>query len=68
MTVELAELMELVREKYCTQQEALAELGIGRSTLWRWISAGKIESYELGREILFEKDKVEQLKGQRYKR
>jgi len=41
------------------------ELEVSRMTLWRWVKAGKLQTYRIGREVLIEKAEVERLKAKR---
>lgn len=56
------ELIERVRSEFYTYAHAAKALGISKVTLWRWINAGKIQGYQLGREVMIEKIEVERLK------
>jgi len=48
-----------------TLTDAAQEIGVSKVTLWRWAKAGKVETYRIGREVLFEKAVVERLKAER---
>ena len=48
--------------KYYMLGEAAKITGRGRTTLWRWIRDGKLQSYRIGREVLIEKAEVEKLR------
>ncbi len=47
---------------YALLGDAAKETGVHRSTLWRWIRAGKLHSLKMGREVLIEKAELERLR------
>ena len=49
------------REVY-TLGEAAKVLAVNPVTVWRWINSGKMESYQIGREVLIEKAIVDEIR------
>ena len=45
--------------------DAAKELGVNRSTLWRWIKLGKASTYRIGGAVLIERRVLEDLKAKR---
>ncbi len=44
--------MTSAHRDYMTVKEAAAELGVSPSTIWRWISAGRIPAQRIGPKII----------------
>lgn len=58
-------IFDQVAKDFLTLGQAARTIGVTRVTLWRWMKAGKIEGYRLGREVFIEKMAVEKLKRSR---
>lgn len=54
--------LEEIRGDRLTKEEAVAYLGIGRRTLERWVSQGKLHAEKVGHFALFKSDEVEALR------
>jgi len=51
-----------ISDYFFTTKQASEILGINRITIWRWMKQGKIETQQVGREILIPKWQIELLK------
>lgn len=52
--------MQIVYYFY-TEQQAAKLLGVNRITIWRWIRNGKLNTQQVGREVLIPKWEIELL-------
>ena len=50
-----------IADHFYTLNEAAAELGVVRHTVWRWIKAGKLTAQKVGGVVLIEKNLVEHM-------
>ena len=58
---EVAYLSTNINDLFYTQNEAANRLNVDRTTVWRWIRAGKLEAQKVGGAVLIEKEVVEAL-------
>ena len=45
--------------KYSNVRDEALRLNIGTRTLWRWIKAGRVPSYKLGRRVLLRPEEID---------
>ena len=57
--------IEVVKQEYVTLGEAAEMLSVNPATIWRWLKEGKVNSYQLWREVLIEKSEIERIKAER---
>ena len=58
-------LLNEVQNHFYTYAQATNALEVSKMTLWRWIKAGRVKVYRLGREVLIEKAVIDKLAKER---
>ena len=58
-------LVEQIHDAYMLYAQAAQHIGVTKRTLGKWVKAGRVPVYHIGREVLIEKRLVEELKAKR---
>jgi len=67
-TVPTTDWIQWLLDDYVTLGQAVQVCGVSRTTMWKWVRAGKMPVIRVGREVLIEKGVLDEIKKTEWSR